>query len=161
MMLIRALKFRPALISEAAEIFDLHVASVRSLCAKAYPRNTIDSWFSDRDASFYLRSIKKGAVYVAELRRSIAGFIEVNPGEITNIFVRPELSKKGVGSFLLQNGLDILNRGKRCEILIEATLNAVPFYCKKGFRETGRGEWVSPTGAVKIPIVCMKLDRHP
>lgn len=157
----QTLTFRKATISEAQLLFALHVKAVTVLCAVSYPQRILRTWFSDRDVDFYVTPVLQGKVHVLESDGIIIGFIELNPSEITNVFVDPKFARRGFGSLLVNEGLHILRAAGSKKVEIEATLNAVEFYRKHGFVEINRGVWITPRGKVKIPVVFMEKELDP
>jgi GNAT superfamily N-acetyltransferase len=69
-------------------------------------------------------------------------------------YVDPDVVRRGVGSAIMTHALAIARRGHDGPIRVEATLNAVPFYARFGFREVDRA--TLRRGAVDVPYVLMR-----
>jgi hypothetical protein len=80
---------RAASASDAARIHEVHVASVRALCAPAYELTVVDGWLLGRSGEGYLWGIAEGATFVAEVSSGIVGFGEAVRGEVRAVFVEP------------------------------------------------------------------------
>lgn len=98
--------------------------------------------------------IEKDEMFVAEMNGRIAGFGHASGDEILAMFVDPDHARQGIGRLLLGEGL---RRVESKLVRLEAALNAVDFYVKCGFRETGRRTIVRR--GVEIEIAGMVFDR--
>lgn len=76
-------------------------------------------------------AILKGDVYSLWDDGLVRGFVHIDSAEIAGLFVDPVDHRRGYGRQLLRFARDkIVVR----PIVVKATLNAVPFYAKLGFR---------------------------
>ena len=150
-----SVSLRQATAVDAEAIHELHVNSVRALCASSYEPGTIDGWLKGRTSAGYLRGIAAGVIFVAEVESKIMGFCEAVPGEVVAVFVNPRSSRKGVGTALLLRALDISADTPR-PVRLESTLNAVSFYECFGFRQIARSS--VRRSDVDVPVVIM--ERH-
>ena len=55
---------RPARPEDAARLYQLHTASVRTLCSSHYHADIIEGWLANRTPSAYLGAIERGALFV-------------------------------------------------------------------------------------------------
>lgn len=147
------LNIRPAARADAPRIHELHAASVRALCGAHYAPGVIEGWLRDRSAAGYHEAIDRGEVFVAEEDGALAGFGEAVPGEIAAVFVDPARAGRGIGTALARHALRIAQSAP--PVVLEATLNAVPFYRRLGFREVREG--TARRARVSIPIVVMEF----
>jgi len=146
-----ALRYRRSRGQDAQAVFDLVSASVSRLAPFPYTRQVVDSWMSGRTAGDYLADCANGDIWIAEAGHVPAGFAHGVPGEVKRLFVAAEHSGKGAGAGLMQRALsDALPEGTG-HVRIEATLNAVSFYARWGFAETGRG--VFPGRGPQLPQI--------
>ena len=93
---------------------------------------------------------------VAESDARIIGFCEAAPGEVVGVFVLPECAGGGVGAALLSHAFALAG-GPRTRVSLEATLNAVGFDGRFGFRAVRRS--VVRRNDVDIPVVVMERPR--
>ena len=146
-------EIRPARPADADDMHRVHTASVRALCAAAYGPAIIDEWLRGRSAAGYMSGISTGMSAVAESRARVIGFCEAVPGEVLGVFVIPECAGHGVGSALLRHAVALAG-GPGSPVKLEATLNAVGFYERLGFRAVRRA--VVQRNDTEIPVVVME-----
>jgi len=147
---------RTARADDAARIHEIHLASVRTLCAPCYAPEIIEGWLMNRRAERYLEAIGRRRMFVAERAGMIAGFGEAVPGTVNAIFVDPAYAGFGVGRLLLKHAIEMARQDHDGPIMLEATLNARDFYERAGFREVLRS--TTRRNQVDIPMVVMELD---
>ena len=147
------ISLRPATTLDAEAIHELHLNSVRALCASSYEPGIIVGWLKDRTPAGYLRGIAEGAIFIAEVQSRIVGFSEAAPGEVVAVFVDPQWSRKGVGTALLSRALSAA-AGTPRPVRLESTLNAVSFYERRGFRQISRSS--VRRNDVEVPVVIME-----
>src|SRR5262245_53593524 len=124
---------RAAALADAQRIHELHLSSVRTLCAPHYEPHAVDGWLNKRSPKAYLRSIESSAIFVAEMDSKIVGFGESTAGEVLAVFVDPGYAGRGIGTALLRHALRFA-QAEQNPVRVESTLNAVPFYERFGFR---------------------------
>lgn len=112
----------------------------------------------DRTPATYLEGV--GRIRVAERGGRVVGYVDAVPGEITRLFLLPEAAGQGLGRALLREGLAMAQRGHAGPLRVEATLNAVPFYARFGFREVGRGHFGGRGGDFP-PLEVVIMERAP
>jgi len=145
---------RPATASDAPRIHELHLASVRALCALSYPPTILEGWLANRSPQGYLRSITTGGLFVAEADGEIIGFCEGAVGEVRAVFVDPRWVGRGVGTALLSQALKVAKVGEPRPVRLESTLNAVRFYERHGFRQVA--ESTVRRNQVDVAVVVME-----
>lgn len=133
------IKIRLAKVIDAESLVKITDRSVRGLAKDSYSQDQINSWMNGRSKDTYIPRIKAGRVHIAEQNGEPIGYIDVIPGEIICLFIIPEASGKGLGRLLMEIGLPLSRINHDGPIVIEATLNAEPFYAKFGFTSIGRG----------------------
>src|SRR5262245_35504900 len=149
---------RPAQRGDGQSVFDVTWLSVNALAKTHYSAEQIAGWMGERTPAFYEDLIDKGRMVVAERSGSIVGFVDAEPGKLTRLFIVPSATGSGLGRRLLHIGIEHARRGYDGLIKIEATLNAVGFYERHGFKVCGRGLAESDrVGGASIPIVHMEL----
>lgn len=126
---------RLARTSDIPAIARVHAASVRGLCARHYRREDIDQWLAP-GPGLYARMLKSATVFVAERAGEVVGFAAVRLAtrEVRALYVTPGAAGGGLGQRLLLR----LERVARAlgirELRLSATLNAVGFYERLGWR---------------------------
>lgn len=147
---------RPACTADADAIADLTQRSVEGLAHGHYSQAQIEGWTRGRGAEYYRAAIAAGRMHVAEDAGRLVGFVDAVPGEVTRLFILPEVAGRGLGRRLMDIGLVEARRGHVGKLRIEATRNAVAFYEKFGFAVTGHGLFSRGAGNPDIEIVHME-----
>lgn len=131
---------RRARESDADAIWRVHTDSIRALCAGRYRPDEIAAWVEFRSPASYREAMSSHALFVAEWQGEIVGFGQLDPrrGEVEACYVAPEAVGGGIGSALLA-AMEEEARGKgRRRVRLNSTLNAEPFYARRGYRWLGR-----------------------
>ena len=139
---------------DAPNLYQLHTAAIRTVCAHYYAPEIIDGWLLGRSPAGYLPPIARRAIFVAELDHKIVGFGEAAPGAVIAVYVDPAVVGNGVGRLLLMHGIKVARRGHSGPIRVESTLNAGPFYAHHGFVEIERS--AVRRNHVDVPIIVME-----
>jgi len=143
--------------ADAVPIHELHLRSVRQLCSAVYLTEIIEGWLANRAPEGYLPGILRGEMYVAEIDEQIVGFGHAVPGEIAAIYVDPAFTRRGIGSQLMEYGMELATAGGAKTIKIDSTLNARLFYEKCGFKVTR--EIILRRNNVGIPCLELHLQE--
>jgi GNAT superfamily N-acetyltransferase len=151
---------RQATVDDVGALFRLHQASVRGLCAAAYSAQHIDTWFEGRTPEIYLPLLRHGQILLAELETQLAGFVGAVPGEVTSLFVLPELAGQGIGKLLFHRGLSYAQQSFAGPVTVIATKNAVDFYQRWGFEPIEEGTFVRGPNHLQYPVVKMVLHSR-
>jgi GNAT superfamily N-acetyltransferase len=152
---------RPARSGDGKAVLEVTQLSVAGLARGHYSEEQISGWMGERTPAYYEDIIAHGLMVVAERGGVIVGFVDSEPGELTRLFILPEAAGSGLGKRLLEIGIEHARRGSKGGVKVEATLNAVQFYERFGFKATGTGHGTHTLGGPPIPIVHMELvDRR-
>ena len=142
-------RLRPARADDGEAIVDVHVASIRELGKEAYDPDQVDAWASNKHPGRYPLEDETVHTVVAERRTSgtgetdepeadatrLAGFgwVDLEKGEITAVYVHPEDTHRGVGRKVVGE----LERAARAagleSLFLYASLNAREFYERLGY----------------------------
>jgi putative acetyltransferase len=166
MMSAKDFQVRPAETADGDGIAEAHMASIRSLGAKAYDQEIVDDWGAPRSGDLYRRAMERGEIlFVAVQRESgkedrILGFssYRFEPGKHrTAVYVRGDAARKGVGTALFTSAEGAARQQGAREIDVDASLAAVAFYKAKGFQELGTGEHALQSGK---RMACVFMRKH-
>ena len=133
---IGGVTLRQAAASAAEAIHELHLDSVRTLCASSYPE-ILEAWLKDRTADGYLHGIEADATFVAEIGSTTIGFCETIAVEVVAVFVSPQYAGRSVGTTLVSLALDIATRGRRL-VQLESTAQCGVVLHPRGLQADGR-----------------------
>ncbi|MCU7374415.1 orotidine-5'-phosphate decarboxylase [Paucibacter sp. O1-1] len=142
-------------LADAAAIFAAHRASVHALCAEAYSVDQIATWFEGRSPAMYAEALSQGRIWLAESGAGILGFVGVEPGEVTLLFVRPDAAGIGLGQRLLEQGLLEARRSFEGPLSVVATINSEPFYARFGFVAVEQQAFERGEQRLQYPVVRM------
>ena len=147
---------RRATVDDAEAICDLHVRSIRGLCAGDYTPQQIEAWAGRKQPVLYREAMTDGRetmfVAVGETGH-IVGFVAFKASEIYGLYVAPDSVRRGAGSALLATAEAAMRAAGVSEVEFRSTLTAVTFYTRHGYR---RGDdAVSRMSGVAIPCVWM------
>ncbi len=84
----------------------------------------------------YKKFQKSSLFYVALIDKKIVGIIRGDLGKIINLYVSGSYHKRGIGRKLVNKFESVAKREGTKEIKIKASLYAVPFYEKMGYKKT-------------------------
>jgi len=147
---------RPATPDDADALCDLHVRSIRVLCAADYTPEQIEAWCRPKAPEKYRKAMTEGGetmfVAVGE-GGSLAGFASFKGDELYAVYVAPESTRRGVGRRLLETVEVAARQAGTMRLRFRSTLTAVEFYLRCGY-EKGE-ETVSRMSGVEIPCVWM------
>lgn len=153
--LVRAPSIRLARSSDLAAIATVHAASVRTLCAGHYPPQTIDQWLAP-SPGLYVRMLRSSTVYVAERTGEVVAFAAVRLAtrEVRAMYVSPGATGGGLGQRLMLRLERVARAVGIGELHLAATLNAVGFYERLGWRCDARK--ASP----RAPLRCVAMRKR-
>ncbi len=152
-MMREEIKIRKGTRDDASAVHGLHTKSVWELCKDHYSNDQLHGWLDHRTPEGYFPAIDQGRLFVAIEDSEIVGFGEAIPGEILAIYVLPDRIEKGIGSILLRLAMEISRSGSG-KVVLDASLNSVGFYRKRGFVEAEQ-KFIR-RGNIELPCVLME-----
>ncbi|MGH9369133.1 MAG: GNAT family N-acetyltransferase [Thermoanaerobaculia bacterium] len=149
---------RRARESDAESIWRVHTDSIRALCAERYRPDEIEAWVEFRSPESYREANDSRALFVAEWQGAVIGFgqLDVGRGEIEACYVAPEAVGGGIGSALLAAMEDEARRRECPRVRLNSTLNAEPFYARRGYRWLGRARHRLREG---VELDCVRMEK--
>nr|WP_258015757.1 GNAT family N-acetyltransferase [Stenotrophomonas maltophilia] len=99
---------------------------------------------------------RRGGCVVAEDGQGVLlgfGVFDTDANEVDALFVDPDRGGKGIGQALMQRLLAMADRDR--EVVLSASLNAVPFYQRHGFISVREETYPHPSG-VALASVSMR-----
>jgi putative acetyltransferase len=136
---------RLARASDVAAIATVHAASVRGLCARHYRRREIEQWLAP-NPGLYARMLRTSTVFVAEASGQVVGFAAVRLAsrEVRALYIVPGAAGGGLGLRLMLRIERMARAYGLRELHLSATLNAVAFYERLGWRRDPHDDTASP-----------------
>lgn len=150
---------RPATAADAEAICDLHIRSIRVLCAPDYTPEQIEAWAGRKRPELYRQAMTEGGetmlVAISDSDQ-IAGFAAFKGSEIYGLYVAPASVNQGVGSALLAAVDAQMVAAGVGQVRFRSTFMALGFYLHRGYRPGENA--VSRMGGVDIPCVWVTKD---
>lgn len=151
---------RKATVSDRTAIHALHTASIRRLCSSHYSFDEIERWAGFLTPDHYTEVIRDAnrRFVVAEEEGEIIAFGQARlaEGEIEAVYVHPDHAGRGTGALILAYFENLAVQASLVSLRLTATLNAVPFYERRGFRIDGYAEHHHPSG---IALRCARMSK--
>jgi len=144
---------RRATPDDAEAITPVHVASIRTLCAKDYTPEQIDAWAGWKSPEKYRAAMAAGEVFfVAEVDGGVVGFSVLFGDEVKAVYLHPDHVGRGIGRRLLEAVEAEARANGVPELKLTSTLTSVRFYESCGYTR-GDLHQHPVTGGVTLPCV--------
>lgn len=140
---------------DAEAVFAVMLASVRRLAPDPYSQEVVTTWMHGRSIEDYRDDCASGEIWIAERSGEVVGFSHGVPGEVKRLFVKETAIGLGIGAELMKRALSDARANGETKVIIDATLNAAPFYERWGFHRIGTGVFPGRDGLPPIEIVHM------
>lgn len=153
------MKIRKADPGDTPAIRRFQEASIRELCAEEYDEQAIENWTRTLAPAHYREAMTRDQFLVAEDERGdilAMCVVDADGGELKGLFVAPEATGRGLGKVLVASAEGVALNAGRHRLSLKATLNAVPFYEKLGYRCRGETTMDLPTGS---RLSCIAMDK--
>jgi GNAT superfamily N-acetyltransferase len=108
--------------------------SVRAAWAGQYPESVIETVARQNGPAWIRKRSAKQEDFLARRGGEAVGYAAVKENEIGHLFVPPESAGSGVGTALVSFAEDLLRERGYESAIVYASLPAVGFYEKQGFR---------------------------
>lgn len=154
-MLSGALPIRTAGWADAPALFEVHRLAVQTHCTPHYEPIHMERWFEGRGPDIYGPWLDEGRIWLAEEEERIVGFCGAVPGEITLLFVHPNRGGRGIGRGLMRYAMAQAATGHSGPLTVVATLNAVAFYERFGFKAMALESFTRGDPVLHYPVVRM------
>jgi lipoate-protein ligase B len=152
------LTIRRATTEDAPHIRDVHVASIRGVCAKDYSPEQIEAWAGPKRAEHYAKVIAEGQpIFVAEIGGGIVGFAELHGSELQALYVHPDGIGKGAGRALLSVVEEHLVANNEPLLRLNSTITSIGFYESMGCERVG--QTIHRLGN-NVPIPCIAMRKQ-
>ncbi len=158
-------QMREATASDADDIGEAHLDSIRSLGPAYYPPTVVDDWAAGLTGEVYVNAMNGGEVFfiataAIEGKPAVLGFASdyCISGLLhgASVYVRGVAARRGIGSALLRLAEAHALAGGATTIQVEASLAGVEFYKANGFVEVSRGETRLMSGRAIASVVMRK-----
>lgn len=150
------IKIRPATTGDRQALWQVHTSAIRQIAASHYDAVQIEAWAGRLAAEYYTPNPEVFFVALAD-DDSVIGFGELNleASEVEAVFVAPDYGRRGIGRRLLQFLENLAVQRGLTHLVLDASLNAVTFYERMGYRQTEPTVQVYGENAVPVPGMLM------
>ena len=154
------INIRPAAVEDRQALWQVHTSATRQTAKSHYDAAQIEAWAGRLTPEGYGAEPRH---FVAEAEGRVVGFGEINleAAEIEAVFVAPDCGRCGIGRRLLQFLEDLAAQRGLTHLVLDASLNAVTFYEKAGYRQTEPTVQVLGKDAVEVPGMLMTKNLLP
>lgn len=149
--------FRTGTIDDVTTLWALRTRCVRELCSSHYPPEVIAPWSASPPPVQYQRLLGQGGCVAAEdAQGALLGFavFDADANEVDALFVDPDCGGQGIGQALMRKVLAMADPQR--DVVLSASLNAVPFYQRQGFIAEGEEAYPHPSG---VALASVKMRR--
>ncbi len=149
------IEIRPATAEDRNALWQVHTQAIRQSAKSHYDAAQIEAWAGRLTPEGYR---PPDTYVIAEAEDgSVVGFGELNlqATEIKAVFVDPKFGRRGIGSHLLKALEDLAKRQGLTTLVLDASLNAVKFYERAGYRQAEPTVCVYGRDAVAVPGMLM------
>lgn len=122
---------------DISKIVEIHKKCISETNAKVYDKEIINNWLSLINEENVLSQFENTTWIVVKEDTSIVGFAQydLEDMDLYQIQIDPEYQGNGYGKELY-NYIEVdFRKNNKDKIMLNATLNAVPFYKSLGFKE--------------------------
>jgi putative acetyltransferase len=153
---------RRAVQADSPAIHDVHLSSIRGICAAVYTPEQVHDWTVNKKADGYVVAIGTHDFFVAEQHGRVVGFSEfaAPDREIRALYVHPDFVGKGVGHALLCRAEEAARSARIASVRLHSTVNAVSFYEAHGYGVERLDSQRLGTGTL-LPCVLMQKSLAP
>ncbi|MBS0195522.1 MAG: GNAT family N-acetyltransferase [Planctomycetes bacterium] len=159
----RGWHIRPAHVSDCPAICEVHLQSIRELCAPHYTPDQVQAWCDGKNPAMYEMLLQKSPWFVAEESGRVLGFGDVGPArselpgewEVHGLYFSPAAAGRGIGGAMMRRLESLAREAGATSLFVRGTVNAAPFYSHMGFAELGRDTHRTRSG-VELPSVAMR-----
>ena len=129
------MNFRKATISDLAEMNELFVQTIQSICKNDYSPEQINVWISGAEnTQRWIDVIQKQFVLLSVIQGKIVGFGTLKDNNhIDLFFIHKDFQRKGIANKIF-NELELEAKKHHSRIITsDVSITAKPFFEKKGF----------------------------
>lgn len=149
---------RPARLDDAAGICKVHRAAILGICSAFYAQREIEVWIGLLTPDKYREPLQTQVMFVAECGDEIVGFSQLDPGQalVLAVYVSPATVGTRLGRALLQR-LEAAAREHGIDrLVLDATLNAEPFYAHAGYQRLRMNQHrIGPD----VALTCVRMEK--
>ena len=128
---------RPAILADAAALFDLRRRSILELAAKGLPAGEAETWAAKLTLAGMERKLRELEIWVAERDGVVAAWGAIRGGTLEGLYTAPEFAGRGMASGMLTRLEGLMIARGLAAVHAEASSNALGFYLRRSYRTSG------------------------
>lgn len=158
-MRLARFSLRRAIAADAPAIWAVRAGAIRQTCRSHYPAELLERWASSPLPDTFQSRIENEYFIVGTAGSRVAGFaaLKVSGAEIEAVFVAPDAGRRGLGRALLADLETVARQSGLQSLSLNASLNAVPFYCAVGYSAVSEGIYTTSQG---LEIACVHMQKQ-
>ena len=142
---------RKATLSDVLRLWELRRNSIIELGPEGLPIAQVDAWATSMTVTGMEERFFRTEIWVAESDGIIAGWIAMRDDFIDGLYTDPRYARRGIGTQLLSLAERLMSERAVQVVRLEASLNAEPFYLRRGF---------VPTMASRGPTEAIPMEKR-
>lgn len=127
---------RSARADDAAALAGIRRSAIVELAVPALSEAQAAQWADGAAADRIARAIGEHEVWIAEAGEAV-GWVEIDRDRIAALYVRPDHSRRGVGTGLLRLAESRIRCAGHTVAHLAASVNAIGFYARRGYVRSG------------------------
>ena len=156
-------RLRPARADDAPVLATIHARAIGALDATHYTTAELAAWSARMTPDKYRALLPTRRITAAELATPqgprVVGYAQLLPeeGVVEGVYVDPEFGRRGIGASLV-GALEADGRALGLPgLILDATLNSVPFYAALGYRQECLSHHELAPG---VRIACAVMEKR-
>ncbi|MCU1715589.1 GNAT family N-acetyltransferase [Pseudomonas sp. 5P_3.1_Bac2] len=151
------LKIRRATREDAPTALEIRRLAIQHQCLGAYTAEQIQRWTEVSLSEAYQDWVARDYHLACLNAQPIAsGALNPSTGEVDALFVLPDYARQGLGQQMLAHLEALARQAGLTQLRLEATLNAVDFYRRRGFTGEQQALHQSSTG---LQLACVPMTK--
>lgn len=151
------LHFRRGMPEDGKQLLSLHTRAIMQLGKGFYTAKELTSWAHGLTAEGYGLRMTREYYDIAHLPEgTIVGFCATQDNSVTGLFTDPDYARRGIASQLLTRAVERQRAQHSGPLQLTASLPALDFYLRHGWKETRRWMEIS-RGGLSMAAVDMEL----
>lgn len=152
---------RRAIHSDAEDIINVHVKSIRDVCAKDYTVEQIEAWAGRKfKPEMWIQAMDRDYIWVIEYDSKVTGFghlaiMDEETCEVMGLYFVPSAIGQGLGKKIFQEFLSVAKKNQSKKMRLHSTLTARSFYESLGFRQSASDTTIEMRG---VAISCYPME---
>lgn len=134
------MEIRPFHFKDAKEISSIIQKTLFETNSRYYQKSVLNYLSNEYSPDNLIKMAEKKELFVAIDNGIIIGVAAVEDNDISTVFILPEYQNQGIGKKLMKKVEDVAKNNGFREVKLNASINALEFYKKIGYKKGKRVE---------------------